>query len=101
MVAELPLLILFPLVKVPVIITMISVFRENRSVVRAFVFLCLLIKGRECFLPEWDLDFLIDDLFPVSPILANTKSLLEDLFKTNKHSMGKSLQPIQNSQITA
>ncbi|XP_047025906.1 peroxidase-like [Helicoverpa zea] len=79
--------------------TMIRVFRV-RTVLRVFVFLFLLLNVKGCCLSEWDLDFLTDDLFPVvSPILASTKSLLEDLFKTNSCYMDDEEGPIPSDVV--
>lgn len=70
--------------------TVITIFRDYRSVLRVSVFLCLLLNTSGCCLSDWDLDFLTDDLFPdVSPLLASTKSFLEDLLKINNYSMGE------------
>ncbi|KAJ8718861.1 hypothetical protein PYW07_016417 [Mythimna separata] len=61
---------------------MVTVFNDCKSVLRLSVLLCVLLNVSGCC---FDLDFLTDDLFPeVAPILANTKTLLEDLFKPSK-----------------
>ncbi|KAH9645043.1 hypothetical protein HF086_005588 [Spodoptera exigua] len=55
-----------------------------------------------CCLTDWDLNFLTDDLFPdVSPLLASTRTFLEDLLKINNYSMEDEEESPISSELVA
>ncbi|KAF9408143.1 hypothetical protein HW555_012077 [Spodoptera exigua] len=82
--------------------TVITIFRDYRCVLRVSVFLCLLLNTSGCCLTDWDLDFLTDDLFPdVSPLLASTRTFLEDLLKINNYSMEDEEESPISSELVA